>query len=70
MAYYGRRATNRRFVKKRKYSQAEQIAFRLGQEQRVKKSLSDSNTRVYEAYAKGLRGPEFANSSKKPLFSN
>ena len=58
-------------AKNKKYTNAEKIAFRLGQEQRVKKSLSsgNSNSRVYDAYCKGYQGiPN--NGTKKPLFSN
>lgn len=52
---------------KKKYSNSEQIAFRMGQEDRVRQSLkSNPNSRVVDAYNKGLQGSQPTN--KKPLF--
>lgn len=65
---YGKKYSGK---KKTKYSKAENIAFRLGQERRVVNSLKSGNkdTRVYEAYCKGLQGKP-NNRIKKPLFGD
>ena len=54
---------------KKKYTSAESIAFRLGQEQRVRKSINSANknSRVYDAFCKGFNGVP-TNNTKKPLF--
>ncbi len=55
--------------KRTKYSKAENIAFRMGQERKVLDSIKSGNkeTRVYDAYCKGYKGqPE--NRKSKPLF--
>lgn len=45
----------RKTKRKNKYTEAEKIAFRLGQEQKVVKSLnSNKESRVRDAYIKGL----------------
>jgi len=75
MAYYGygRRKTRyngraKAVRRKKKYTQAEKIAFRLGQEQRVKKTInSNQDTRVADAFYKGLQGAPM-NKKKKSLF--
>ncbi len=52
------------------YTEAEKIAFKLGQEQRVLTTINSQNkhTRVYDSYLKGLNY-NFTND-KKPLFDN
>lgn len=70
MAYYGNRRYSGRGSSrngKKKYTQSERIAFRLGLEQKVKKSISSgkTNTRVYDAYCAGFNG--LANKKDKPL---
>lgn len=55
--------------RKSKYTNAENIAFRIGQEQRVKKSITSgkTDTRVYEAFCKGFNGVP-NKSEKKSLY--
>ncbi len=68
--YSGRRRyTTSFYSRNRKYSNAETIAFKLGQEARVKNSLKSGNkdTRVYEAFARGYCGVPQHNK-KKDLF--
>lgn len=67
---YGSRRYGNNNRRKSKYTQAEQIAFKLGQQQRVKDAINsgDVNTRVYEAFAKGFAGAP--SNGKKPLFHN
>ena len=66
MVFSSRRKSN--YGRKKKYTEAERIAFRLGQEQRVRKSINsqNTNTRVYEAFCKGLNGK--TSNKSKPLF--
>ena len=53
--------------KRKKYTQAEQIAFSLGQQQRVKESLATSKpSRVKDAFSKGYGG--VSRDEKKPLY--
>lgn len=56
--------------RKSKYTNAEKIAFRMGQEQRIRKSLTgNKDSRVYDAFCKGLSGvPD--KSKKKSLFGD
>lgn len=55
-------------AKKHTYTQAEKIAFRMGQEQKVTESLhsTNKNTRVFDAFCKGYNGRPV--SSKKSLY--
>lgn len=53
--------------KKKKYTRAERIAFNMGQEARVRKSLNNTDSRVYEAYCKGLQG-RYTGTKKKSLY--
>lgn len=63
---YGRTSFSRG-RRRSKYTQAEKIAFRMGQEQRVKKSIASSQpSRVQTAYHKGYAGSP--QSSREPLF--
>ena len=62
--YNGKRTYNRR--RNGKYTQAERIAFRMGQEQRVHESLSKNGTRVHSAFVKGYAGSP--RQSREPLF--
>lgn len=66
--YNGRRYTGRKsYGRRSKYTQAEKIAFRMGQEQRVKKSIASSEpSRVQTAYKKGYAGSP--RQSREPLF--
>lgn len=69
---YRKNNNNRKYnssSKKNKYTSAESIAFRLGQEQRVRKSINSANknSRVYDAFCKGFNGVP-TNNTKKPLF--
>ena len=66
--YYNTRSNYGRRSGRRKYSQSENIAFRMGQEHRIAECVSkgDKNTRVYEAYNKGYSG--FSPRTQKPLF--
>ena len=68
---YGSRRSYKSTKRKRKFTKAEQIAFKLGQEHRVRQTINSNNkdTRVFEAYAKGYHGVP-AKGSRKPLFSN
>lgn len=68
---YGSRRSYKSSRKKKKYTSAETIAFKLGQQQRVKDSIASANknTRVYEAFCKGFQGIPSKNS-RKPLFSD
>lgn len=63
---YGKRNYSR---KKSKYSKSEQVAFRLGQEARIKQSInSNKPSRVNEAFEKGFNGfPRI--DQRKPLFA-
>lgn len=67
-SWYGK-TRNYESKRKTKYTKAENIAFRLGQEQRVKKSITSGKTdsRVYEAYCKGFNGVP-NKSEKKSLY--
>lgn len=67
-SWYGK-SRNYGSKRKAKYTEAEKIAFRLGQEQRVKKSLTsgNTNTRVHEAFCKGLNGVP-TKQDKKSLY--
>ena len=75
--YYGRKSYGRsrslKSSKKRKrYTQAERIAFKLGQEQKVRESIyknGNHDTRVFMAYSKGYQGAPMR-GTKKPLFGN
>lgn len=75
MAYRNsRRSKNvkrRKSYRKSKYTTAEKIAFKLGQEERVKASLNSKNTetRVYDAFCKGLQGKQVGRK-RKPLFGD
>lgn len=65
--YYGQNRNRKR--KRNKYTTAEQIAFRLGQERKVRNSIASgkTGTRVYDAFVKGLSGmPQ--NNKNKPLY--
>lgn len=66
---YRRNYGKRNYKRGKKYTNAEKIAFRLGQEQKVRESIRSGakNTRVYDAFVKGLAGAP-VNSAKKPLF--
>ena len=69
-SYNSRRATSNTFSKKRrKYTNAEKIAFKLGQEKRVRDSINSGkkDTRVYTAFEKGFRGLP-VNNKKKSLY--
>ncbi len=72
MAYYryGRRSGGGKKIfrrKRSKYTQAEQVAFSLGQKQRVIESIKSNNSsRVKEAYAKGYAATPA--NGRKPLF--
>lgn len=75
MAYtrYGNRSYgNKKYntSRKSKYSQSERVAFRLGQEQRIKASINSTKpSRVQDAFAKGLKG--FPQTDKnKSLFAD
>lgn len=61
-------AYSKSYRKKTKFTKAENIAFRLGQERRVKEAIKSGNkdSRVYDAYCKGLKGT--AKNKKKPLY--
>lgn len=48
---------------KKKYTEVERLAYNMG---RIKKSLSNPNSRVYESYVNGCQGKTTKN--KKPLF--
>lgn len=63
---YGRKYNGNRRRGRRKYTQAERIAFRMGQEQRVSESLSKNGTRVHNAFVKGYAGSP--QNSKQPLY--
>lgn len=70
MAYgKGSYRPKRSYKQKNKYTEAEKIAFRLGQEQRVRKSVNsqNTNTRVYDSFCKGLNG--MPSNKNKPLFN-
>ena len=55
--------------KKKKYSYAEQVAFRMGQEDRVTESIkAGKDSRVYDAYCKGING--YSHNNKKSLFGD
>lgn len=63
---YGKRNYSR---KKSKYSKSEQVAFRLGQEARIRASLNANKpSRVQDAFEKGFNGIPHADQ-KKPLFA-
>lgn len=51
---------------KKQYTQAERLAFKMGQEDKVLEGLNNPESRVYEAYCKGYNGKPA--SSKKTLF--
>lgn len=62
---FGRKSTYG--SKKSKYTKSENIAFRLGQEARIKQSIRNNpESRVSEAYQKGLKG--FEPRTEKSLF--
>lgn len=65
--YYGQNWNRKR--KRKKYTTAEQIAFRLGQEKKVRNSIASgkTETRVYDAFIKGLSGMPQDNKNK-PLY--
>lgn len=65
--YYGQNWNIKR--KRKKYTTAEQIAFRLGQEKKVRNSIASgkTETRVYDAFIKGLSGMPQDNKNK-PLY--
>lgn len=67
---YGSRRSYKNTRRKRKYTKAEQIAFKMGQENRVLESIASNNrdTRVFEAFTKGYNGIP-AKGTRKPLFS-
>lgn len=67
-SWYGK-SRNYGSKRKAKYTKSENIAFRLGQEQRVNKSITSGKTdsRVYEAYCKGFNGVP-NKSEKKSLY--
>lgn len=69
-SWYGK-GKNYKSKRKSKYTNAENIAFRLGQEQRVKRSINSGkkDSRVYEAFCKGLNGLS-NNGKKKSLFGD
>lgn len=48
---------------KKKYTEVERLAYNIG---RIKKGLSNPNSRVYESYVNGCQGKTTKN--KKPLF--
>ncbi len=70
MAYRNYKKKNAYRAKLGNYTQAEKIAFRLGQEQRVKKTLNSTNkdTRCYDAFLNGYNGK--SSNGKKPLFND
>lgn len=49
--------------KKKKYTEVERLAYNMG---RIKKGLSNPNSRVYESYVNGCKGKTTKNT--KPLF--
>ena len=66
--YYNTRSNYGRRSGRRKYTQSENIAFRMGQEQRINECVKNgrADSRVYESYCKGYAG--FSPRSQKPLF--
>lgn len=74
MAYsykYSRNYSNAgRKNRRNKYTKAETIAFRMGQEARIRKSVYDDknkDSRVYASFCNGFKGSP-ANNKNKPLY--
>ena len=61
---YGKYGKSKKFGKsKKKYTEVERLAYNMG---RIKKGLSNPNSRVYESYVNGCQGKTTKNT--KPLF--
>lgn len=66
---YNKNYNNKKSSKKTKYTQAEKIAFRMGQEERVLATLDmEKDSRVRDAYCKGYSG--VSKQTKKSLFGD
>lgn len=71
MAYYNNnfkgRSNHYPRRKKNKYSESEKLAFKMGQEARIRRNLSNKvDSKVVDSYYKGLNG--IANQESKSLF--
>ncbi len=59
--------TNKPRAKRSKYTKSEKLAFRMGQEERIKVCVrNDTDSRVVDAYKKGFSG--FTPKTNKSLF--
>ena len=63
MAYRSYGKGRKSSKQKKKFTEVERLAYNMG---RIKKGLSNPNSRVYESYQNGCNGKTTKN--KKPLF--
>lgn len=64
MAYRSYGKSRKSSKSKKKYTEVERLAYNMG---RIKKGLSNPNSRVYESYVNGCNDNK-TSKKKKPLF--